>query len=256
MSERQHILVCDDERDVAELVAQLLEREGYSAASFTESERALEALAAGTYDLAVLDIMMPRMDGFELCRRLRALPDARAAETPVIFLSAKTEEFDKVLGFTIGANDYVVKPFKPRELVVRVKARLRDRERSLRAGADDSAGILRVGDIEMDEKAHTTALHGEPLALTPTEFSCLAELLRADGAPVAARALFERVWKAEYNASSHNTVMVYIRRLRKKLAEIDASEEFIETVWGVGYRVASTAKDAASAGVDQEEEPQ
>ena len=155
-----------------------------------------------------------------------------AADMPIVFLSAKTEEFDKVLGFTLGADDYVTKPFKARELVARLKARLRGR-----SAAPAPSDVLSVSGIELDETNHTAALHGCELSLTPKEFDCLAELLRAGGAPVSSKALFENVWDEEYTSSSHNAVMVYIRRLRKKLTEVDSSEELIETVWGVGYRI-------------------
>lgn len=241
MTDTRHILVCDDEREVADLVAHLLEREGFAVRTCYAGEEALQLLISGAFDLAVLDIMMPGMDGFEVCRRLRALQDACVADTPVIFLSAKGEEFDKVLGFTIGADDYVTKPFKSRELVVRVKARMRRRR-----GQDAPAGVLSARGIELDEASHQVRLHDEPLALSPKEFDCLAELLRAGGSPVSARDLYERVWKTEYNASSHNAVMVYIRHLRKKFAELDSSEEFIETVWGVGYRIAPTPAASVS----------
>ncbi|HJB05691.1 MAG TPA: response regulator transcription factor [Candidatus Merdibacter merdigallinarum] len=241
MADVRHILVCDDEREVADLVSHLLEREGFSVRACYAGEEALQLLSAGSFDLAVLDIMMPGMDGFEVCRRLRAMADVRVAETPVIFLSAKGEEFDKVLGFTIGADDYVTKPFKSRELVVRVKARLRHRR-----GQQPTPNALSVRGIELDEASHSVRLHDEPLSLSPKEFDCLAELLRANGSPVSARDLYERVWRTDYNASSHNTVMVYIRHLRKKLAELDSSEEYIETVWGVGYRIVPNPPFSAS----------
>lgn len=227
-----NILVVDDEIEVAELVAHLLEREGFAVTVRNSGDAALSILAEQPFDLAVLDIMMPGTDGFEVCRQVRAGLVGGNAEMPIVFLSAKTEEFDKVLGFTIGADDYVTKPFKPRELVARVKARLRGR-----SAAAPAASVLASCGIELDEVAHTVALHGCELSLTPKEFDCLAELLRAHGAPVSSKDLFERVWEEEYVASSHNAVMVYIRRLRKKLAEVDSSEELIETVWGVGYRI-------------------
>ena len=223
---------------MADLVAHLLEREGFAVRTCYSGDEALHLLRENPFDLAILDIMMPGMDGFEVCRLLRASSDEEAASTPVIFLSAKGEEFDKVLGFTLGADDYVTKPFKSRELVVRVKARLRKPRQN--PASDSAPHVLSARDIEMDESAHEVTLHGIPLPLTPKEFDCLAELLRANGSPVSAKALYERVWKAEYNASSHNAVMVYIRHLRKKLAELDSSEEFIETVWGVGYRIAKS----------------
>ena len=227
-----NILVCDDEVEVAELLKHLLEREGFAVTCCHSGDAALKMLEAQTFDLAILDIMMPGTDGFEVCRQVRAGSAGANADMPIVFLSAKTEEFDKVLGFTLGADDYVTKPFKPRELVARIKARLRGR-----VAAPVANDVLSVGGIELDETNHSASLHGCELSLTPKEFDCMAELLRAGGAPVSSKTLFENVWNEEYTASSHNAVMVYIRRLRKKLAEVDSSEELIETVWGVGYRI-------------------
>lgn len=232
MSKKQKILVCDDEREVVQLVSHLLEGVGYEVQGCFDAEEALRHLHEDSFDLAILDIMMPGVDGFELLRRMRADSNPRIADVPVIFLTAKTEELDKVLGFTLGADDYVTKPFKPRELVVRVRARLRRRP-GLRPD------VLGAHGIEVREDTHEATLHGETLSLTPTEFACLTELLRAHGMPLSAKELFEAVWKVEYGPSSHNTVMVYVRRVRKKLAAVDSSQDFIETVWGVGYRIAS-----------------
>ncbi len=234
MANRANILICDDEREIASLVAHLLEREGFAVHVCTSGADALAYAETHAFDLVVLDIMMPGMDGFEVCRRLRAF-----TQVPVIFLSAKDEEFDKVLGFTLGADDYVTKPFKSRELVMRVKARLRSRV----ADNGAAAPLLSLGGIELDEVNHEAALHGEPLSLTPKEFDCLAKLLRAAGSPVSAHELFECVWGEEFGSTSNNTVMVHIRRLRRKLGEIDSSQEFIETVWGVGYRIRRGGSD-------------
>lgn len=230
----QHVLICDDEHEVVDVVSHLLEAEGYRTCGCFSAEEAMARLRERTFDLAILDVMMPGRSGFELLRHMRGSADVCLADMPVILLTAKVEEFDKVLGFTLGADDYVTKPFKPRELVMRVRARLR---RKVTAVAPPD--MLAARGIELREATHEASLHGEPLSLTPTEFSCLAELLRAKGTPLSAHDLFEAVWKVPYSASSHNTVMVYIRRLRKKLAAIDSSEEFIETVWGIGYRIAA-----------------
>mgnify|MGYP000249575446 FL=1 len=175
--------------------------------------------------------MMPGMDGFACCRELR-----RTSSVPIIFLTAKDEEIDKVVGFELGADDYVVKPFKPRELVARVRARLR-RTASADAGNAADRRALECGGIALDEGAYTATLHGEPLCLTPKEFAILACLMHDQGHPVASRDLFETVWGETANAQSNNTVMVHIRHLRKKLAAIDSSQEFVETVWGVGYKL-------------------
>ena len=174
--------------------------------------------------------MMPGVDGFELCARIRAV-----SLVPVIFLSAKDEESDKVLGLMTGADDYVVKPFMPRELVARVRSCLR---RASYAATTGPGGMLSCRGIEVDRAAHIARLHGEPLSLTPKEFDVLATLLEAHGHPVATRELYESVWREPYLASSSNSVMVHIRHLRSKLSAIDSDQVFIETVWGVGYKIA------------------
>lgn len=229
VEERKRIAVCDDERAIADLVAQLAAEVGLEARAFYAGTDLLAAHAEQPFDLIILDIMMPGMDGFSCCREVR-----RESVVPIIFLTAKDEEIDKVVGFELGADDYVVKPFKPRELVARIRARLR-RSSTAEAAARSDASLLEARDIVLDEAAYTAALHGEELSLTPKEFAILACLLRAQGRPVSSKDLFETVWGEQANAQSNNTVMVHIRHLRKKLAAIDSSQEFVETVWGVGY---------------------
>lgn len=224
---RRRILICDDEREIADMVASLMEREGFSCTACYDPCEALDLVRTGPVDLVILDIMMPRMDGYELARRIRAF-----SNVPLIFLSAKDEEVDSVLGFAVGADDYVAKPFRPRELCMRVRARLR---RASASSAPD--GVLRMRGIELDPRAHEAALHSEPLSLTPKEFSLLQALMEAEGEPRSASDLFERVWGERADAAAANTVMVHVRHLRKKLAAIDASFDFIVTVWGVGYRM-------------------
>lgn len=226
---RRRILVCDDEREIADMVARLMEREGFSCAVCYDPRSALDAMLRDAADLAILDIMMPDMDGFELARRIRAF-----SNVPLIFLSAKDEEVDSVLGFAVGADDYVTKPFRPRELVMRVRACLRRATASPAAASD---GVLRMRGIELDPRAHEVSLHGEALALTPKEFALLRALMESGGTPRSAADLFECVWGERPDASASNTVMVHVRHLRKKLATIDSSAEFIVTVWGVGYRM-------------------
>lgn len=227
---KMRIAVCDDEQAIADLVGQLLVEAGFSPSVFYAAADLLAEQAGEPFDLVILDIMMPGMDGFACCRELR-----RTSSAPIIFLTAKDEEIDKVVGFELGADDYVVKPFKPRELVARVRARLR-RTASADAGRAEQ-GALECCGIALDESAYTATLHGEALGLTPKEFSILACLMRDHGHPVASRDLFEAVWGEEANAQSNNTVMVHIRHLRKKLAAVDSSQEFVETVWGVGYKL-------------------
>lgn len=225
------VLVVDDERAIGDLVASVLRAEGMDALVCESGAEALEAAGREALDLAIVDIMMPGMDGFELCRRLTGDLDV-----PVVFLSAKDEEADLVVGFALGAEDYVTKPFKPRELVARVRARLRRRQRDA-SGERRAGSLLEAAGIELDADAHTASVHDVPLALTPKEFSMLALLLARSGSPVPTSELYERVWDEPFDSAASNTIMVHIRHLRQKLAAVDSSTEFIQTVWGVGYRV-------------------
>lgn len=234
MGSMKCIAVCDDERAIADLVAQLLTDGGFDPRVFYSATDMIEAASRTSFDLIILDIMMPRMDGFACCRELR-----RTSTVPIIFLTAKDEEIDKVVGFELGADDYIVKPFKPRELMARVRARLRRTASSSSGTSSESTGsvLLESCGVVVDEDAYTAYLHGEALSLTPKEFAILVCLMRAQGRPVAPRDLFESVWDEPANAQSVNTVMVHIRHLRKKLSSIDSSRELVETVWGVGYKV-------------------
>jgi Response regulators consisting of a CheY-like receiver domain and a winged-helix DNA-binding domain len=229
MEKRAHILVVDDERAIADLVVNLLVAEGMDALACYSGQAALDLVNRESFDLAIIDIMMPGIDGFELCVRLR-----QKSDIPVIFLSAKDEEADQVVGFTLGAEDYVTKPFRPRELMARVKARLRRRQS---ARPETSSTLLRAGAIEVDLRTHLATLHGEALHLTPKEFAILALLAQSAGSPVSAADLFAGAWHERFDDAAANTVMVHIRRLRKKLASIDSSTTFIETAWGVGYKL-------------------
>ena len=230
MNKTPHILVVDDEKAIADLVAELMVREGMAATACYGGADALELFAQCSYDLVILDLMMPGIDGLEVCRRLRAM-----SQVPICFLSAKDEEVDKVVGLTMGADDYISKPFKPRELVARVRSMLRRASYS-GAAAPRAEGLSACG-IDIDENGHHASLLGVPLQLTPKEFDILATLVRAQGSPVSARELYETVWEEPYIASSSNSVMVHIRDLRAKLAAVDSSQDYIVTMWGVGYRI-------------------
>lgn len=232
VGEMKRVAVCDDEAAIADLVVQLFAGNGLEAHAFYAGADLLAAAEQEPFDLVLLDIMMPGMDGFSCCRELR-----RKSSVPIIFLTAKDEEIDKVVGFELGADDYVVKPFKPRELLARARARLRRTAGSDGARRTGERSVLEALGIALDEDLYVTTLHGEALTLTPKEFAILACLLRAAGRPVASRDLFEEVWGEEPNVQSNNTVMVHIRHLRKKLSDIDSSREFVETVWGVGYKL-------------------
>lgn len=233
MEVSQNILVVDDDPMIVELVADTLDTAGMRVVPCTNSLEALGILDRGSIDLVILDVMMPGIDGFELCCRLRG-----RSRVPVIFLSAKGEEADKVVGLMSGADDYVTKPFLPRELVARVKSCLRRASYAAEDVAGAREALLACRGLEVDRAGHVARLHGEDLALTPKEFDVLALLLAAGGRPVSTRDLYEAVWGECYLAASANSVMVHIRHLRAKLAEIDSDQVFIETVWGVGYKIA------------------
>ena len=223
------ILVVDDDPDIAELVVETLAAEGFEAVSCLSGEEALRLMDGGRFDLMILDVMMPGMDGYELCQRVRVRFDV-----PIIFLSAKIEEADKVVGLMLGGDDYVEKPFKKRELVARVRVLLR---RSEPRRPQEVGRIFEARGILVDADAHMGTLHGEPLSLTPKEFGVLQMLVERAGAAVSSRELYETVWHEPFSDAAANSVMVHIRNLRKKLAALDSSESPIETAWGVGYRI-------------------
>lgn len=229
MEQRRNILVVDDDPSIVELVGETLAGAGMRVTPCTDAIAALDLFERTRVDLVILDVMMPGLDGFELCCRLRG-----RSRVPVIFLSAKDEEADKVLGLMSGADDYVTKPFLPRELVARVKSCLRRASYAAEAPRDT---LLTCRGIELDRAAHVARLHGTVLNLTPKEFDVLALLLAAAGRPVSTHDLYEAVWGERYLAASANSVMVHIRHLRAKFAAIDSDQVFIETVWGVGYKI-------------------
>lgn len=228
------ILVVDDEKEIADLVEVYLENEGYEVCKCYTAREALACIRGTSLDLAVLDLMLPGMDGYELCRRIRD----QGENYPVIMLTARDGETDKITGLTLGADDYLTKPFRPLELVARVKAQLRRYQRYNPAQAQGGGGILTCGELEMDVRAHQCALRGRALNLTPTEFAILRTLLERKGEVVSARELFQSVWGNEvYYARSNSTITVHIRHLREKLGEGAEAPNYIKTVWGCGYKI-------------------
>lgn len=223
------ILVVDDEREITDLVAFYLEREGFAVLRCYTGAQALERISQGGFELAILDVMLPDIDGFALCRQIRG-----SSTCPIIMLTAKIAQADRITGLTLGADDYVLKPFLPLELVARVKAQLR---RYTSYNSDREAGeSLTVGALTIDRGTHQCWLSDELIDLTPIEFDILWLLCSNRGKVLSAEELFERVWKEKY-LERNNTVMVHIRRLRDKLHEPSRDPRFIKTVWGVGYKV-------------------
>jgi DNA-binding response OmpR family regulator len=227
------VLVVDDDPTVAEVVGTYLERAGFGVLTATTGATALDAVSTHAPDLVLLDLMLPDLDGLEVCRRIRA-----TSHTPIIMLTALGEEVDRVLGLEVGADDYVTKPFSPRELVLRAQSVLR---RSGRAGssgaaadASDPPTVLRDGDLMLDTSAHSAERGGSPLALTTREFDLLAFLLAHPGRAFTRTELMEQVWGWTFGDQS--TVTVHVRRLREKVEPEPTDPRRLMTVWGVGYR--------------------
>ena len=226
------ILVVDDEASIRELLTFNLKKNGYEVTAAADGREAL-AKAAGM-DLVLLDIMLPEVDGLEVCRRLKA--DPQTSGIPIIMLTAKAEEIDRVLGLELGADDYVVKPFSMRELLARVKAVLR---RSAKDSQNEKGReeTLKIGGLRLDFSSYQAWLHDEPIALTPKEYELLKLLVTNPGRAFSRDELLERIWGYEYYGDTR-TVDVHIRHLRAKLKDDENISKAIETVRGVGYRFA------------------
>jgi phosphate regulon transcriptional regulator PhoB len=220
------VLVVEDEPDIRNLVVHHLTRDGFRCRTAASGPEALARIRATAPDLVVLDLMLPELNGLEVCRRLRA--DPTTAAVPIIMLTAKTDEVDRIVGLEMGADDYVAKPFSPKELVARVRAVLR------RARPGEPVRPLTVGVVSLDVARHLVTVEGRPVELTPKEFDLLHALLEAAGRVLSREHLLNRVWGyARADEIESRTVDVHIRRLRAKLG---AEERRIATIKGVGYR--------------------
>ena len=223
-----NILICDDERDIVAALKIYLEAEGYTTFTASDGREALELLRREKIHLVLMDVMMPALDGIAATAKLR-----EESNVPVILLTAKSEDTDKVLGLNVGADDYVTKPFNPVELCARVRSQLR--RYMLLGGGKTEEGSLTIGPIRLDEKAKEVTRAGEQIALTPTEYEILCFLMRHAGEVFPPKELYRRVWNGEpYGAE--NTVSVHIRHLREKLEINPAEPRFIKAVWGRGYK--------------------
>jgi DNA-binding response OmpR family regulator len=229
----QTILVVDDEPIVAEVVGRYLEREGFHIQTAGSGDAALELALSTRPALVVLDVMLPGIDGVEVCRRLRAAESA-VSRVPIILLTARGEEADRIAGLRTGADDYVVKPFSPAELVERIKAQLRRvRLDTDPPGAADH--LLRGGEVVLDPAARTCLVRGAPVALSPKEFDLLHYLLAHAGQPFSRDQLLDAVWDKEFFGYP-STVTVHVRRLREKIETDPDRPNHVKTVWGVGYK--------------------
>ena len=227
MDTPRHILVVDDEADLVDLISYNLKKEGFSVDSALDGETALTKIRKGKYDLVVLDLMLPGIQGIELCRILRN--DPKTESLPVIMLTAKGEEVDKILGLEMGADDYVTKPFSPRELLARVKAVLR---RSMEKPAPEK--ILKAGELVIDKERYTVSVRGKSIKLSATEFKLLLFLAERKGKVFNREQLLDAVWSDEAFVEPR-TVDVHIRRLRAHIEEDPAHPRYIKTLRGIGY---------------------
>lgn len=229
-----NILICDDERDIVSALKIYLEAEGYATFAAYNGKEALKVLSERDIHLVLMDIMMPEMDGISAMVKIR-----ESSNVPVILLTAKGEDTDKVLGLNVGADDYITKPFNPVEMLARVRSQLR-RYMQLGGGAvrDD---VLRNGGISLDDKSKEVTVDGEPVSLTPTEYDILKFLMQHPGEVFQPKVIYRRVWDDEpYGAES--TVAVHIRHLREKIEINPAEPRYIKAVWGQGYKMERVSK--------------
>ena len=229
----EHILVVDDEKEIADLVEVYLMSDGYQVHKFYNGKDALECIAHTKLDMASLDVMLPDIDGFKICQKIR-----ENYYYPVVMLTAKVEDTDKIMGLTLGADDYILKPFNPLEVVARVKTQLRRYKTYNHAEVPEQKEINEydIRGLVINQTTHKCTLFREEIALTPIEFSILWYLCERKGRVVSSEELFEAVWGERYY-DSNNTVMAHIGRLREKLHEPPRKPKFIKTVWGVGYQI-------------------
>jgi len=223
------ILICDDESDIRRILNIYLSGEGYRILEAEDGQKALEILGSESVQLVLMDVMMPVMDGIEATRRLR-----ETSSVPVILLTAKSEDADKILGLNIGADDYITKPFNPLEVIARVRAQLR--RISWGTPPEDEPGHLRCGGLEMDDNAKRVTAEGTEVSLTPTEYDILKLLLERPGHVLSTADLYRAVWN-EPPQGAENVVPVHIRHLREKIEIDPARPRYIKVVWGKGYKL-------------------
>ncbi|WP_409342434.1 response regulator transcription factor [Paenibacillus sp. MBLB4367] len=225
------ILVADDEANMTEIVAKYLEREGYRVVVAADGEAAIRLWRQENPDLVVLDVMMPGVDGWQVCEEIR-----NEQEIPILMLTARGEEIDRLMGLTMGADDYMTKPFSPRELVLRVKAILRRYYRPLKSEtAEAAAHLLLYEGIEINTRTRQVAVNGQTVELTVKEFELLALFAGHPEQVFSRNQLLNRIWNTDYYGDT-TTVTVHIRRLREKIEPVPSQPRYIKTVWGIGYK--------------------
>lgn len=224
-----NILVCDDQQEIVEAIEIYLKNEGYEIFKAYDGQEALEVLDRETIHLIIMDVMMPKMDGIRATLKIR-----ESRNIPVIMLSAKSEDTDKIMGLNIGADDYVTKPFNPLELIARVKSQLR---RYTKLGSTQSSEhVFQTGELVVDDERKEVTVDGEPVRMTPVEYKILLLLTKNAGRVFSIEQIYEQVWN-EPAYSPENTIAVHVRRIREKI-EIDPKEpKYLKVVWGIGYKI-------------------
>lgn len=230
---KEQILVVDDEKEIADLVELYLKSEGYEVHKCYNGKDALACVEKEKLDMAILDVMLPDIDGFKICQRIR-----ESYFYPVIMLTAKVEDTDKIMGLAIGADDYILKPFNPLEVVARVKTQLRRYKRYNHAGEAEykEKNEYDIHGLIINKDTRTCTLYGRPISFTPIEFGILWYLCEHKGQVISSEQLFEAVWGEKYY-DNNNTVMAHIGKIREKLNELPRNPKFIKTIWGVGYKI-------------------
>lgn len=232
--EKRTILIVDDEKEIRDLVDIYLKGDGYDTIQACDGLEAISLLEENDVDLIILDVMMPNLNGIEACLKIRQIK-----EMPIIMLSAKSEDIDKILGLNMGADDYLTKPFNPLELVARVKSQLRrfyKFSKKVDSLSEEDNNVIHIDDLVINLETHEVLLGDNLLKLTPTEFDILLLLAQSRGKVFSIENIYESVWNQEF-MTSDNTVMVHIRKIREKIEENPRSPRFIKTVWGVGYKI-------------------
>ncbi len=229
--EEEKILVVDDDKDIAELVKIHLNNSGYQVFTANSANQGYEILGKENIQLVILDIMMPKVDGYEMCKKIREM-----SNIPIIMLSAKIKDEDKIQGLSIGADDYITKPFNPEELIARVKSQIRRYTTLNTDEGEDKNNKVVLNNLIMKRDEHKVVAYGKDVKLTPIEFDILYLLASHPGKVFSTDEIFEAVWH-EKMFEANNTVMVHIRRVREKIEMDPQDAKIIKTVWGVGYKV-------------------
>lgn len=224
------ILIVDDDTEIRKLITIYLENEGFETIQLANGEEAVQFLQSIDVDLILLDVMMPKINGIEACMKIR-----EEKNTPIIFLSAKSEDLDKIQGLISGADDYITKPFNPLELIARVKSQIR-RSTKYNEAIEQNRRNIQIEDLNINLETRLVYVHGNEIRLTPKEFDILALLAKNQGMVMSVEKIYEMVWRDDF-LKSDNTVMVHITKIREKIEDNPKKPSYIKTVWGVGYKI-------------------